>query len=375
MITMHVVLVDVLARPMPLTVLAVALGAAALFGRRLARRRGVPPAVGVLFVAAVGAVLAVTSGADGRQAADFAPAPGTGGFLPGQLHPSRLADLVTTLPANGEQWANVALFLPVGLLAQAFWRHAAWSVGFCLTLSAVIEIWQAYVGRSTDLVDLRNNIIGAILGVILFHAAGSRVRGWTSWLLERMPVVQLTAVTAAAAAALLGLVVSQQGYHNVPRPEALFLVDPTLPNHELLDSVLAIVAARAGADPQFSYVPQTPPPGLRRMTGGSTDPIMDSYDMADPAIRQASVQFSAQPGSTCTATSAASCVRGGPLHPAPPDPQFRYVSVHLHGDVTASPSRAVAARYWSKVKLVPLAEAAWFTDLVTRAQAAPKRRV
>lgn len=218
--------------------------------------------MGVLFLAAVGVVLAVTGAADTRRVEDFAPAPGAVGFLQQVFDPRRFADMVTTLPADGEQCGNVALFLPVGLFAQAFWRRTVWSIGFCLLLSIVIEVWQSYVGRSADLVDVRNNAVGGILGVICFLAVGSAARGRARRVLERAHIERLTAVTAAAVAVLLAFVVSQQGYHNAPPQEEILLGDPKVPDHELLDSVLAIVAARAGGDPQFSYVPQRPRPAF-----------------------------------------------------------------------------------------------------------------
>lgn len=373
---------EVVVRPVPLTILVVALVAAAVFGGRLARRRGASPVAGVLFLAGVGVVLALTGAADTRHAEDFTPPPGAFGFLHRLFDPSRVVSVVTSLPAGDEQWANVALYVPIGLLAQAFWRRADCSIGFTVLLSVVIEMWQSYVGRSADLVDVRNNSAGGLLGVIIYFAIGAAVRDQARRLLQRVRAGRMAAasaaVTAAAVAVLLGVVVWQQGYHNRPPEESLLLVDPNVADHELLDSVLDIVSARANGEPQFSYLPETPPPGLRRMGGGSTAPIIDSYDLTDRTIRQVSVEFSAQPAAACTDMStpetAQGCTRSGWLQPAPSDPRFRHVTVYLYGPGAgkSSPSYLAAKSYWSKTKLVPIDEAKWFTDLVTRAKAAPK---
>lgn len=201
------VVVDVLVRPVPLAILVVTLAAAAAFGGRLARRRGVAPVVGVLLLACVGVVLALTAAGDSRQEEDYAPAPGALGFLRRLLVSDRVGAIVTAPPVTAEQFANIALFVPVGLLAYAYYRSVWRCAGFATILSVLIETWQSYVGRSADLVDVRNNVAGALLGMVLFLLAGSRVRGAVRALLERLRIHWVVAAAAVAVAAVLGVLV------------------------------------------------------------------------------------------------------------------------------------------------------------------------
>jgi len=195
-------------RPLPLSVLFITLVVAAVFGSRIPRHGSASGRTGGLFLAAVGVVVTLTCTADTRNVADFAPEPGALGFLRRLVDFDQVAATVTTPPATGEQLANVALYIPAGLLAYALWRSAVKSVGFCVLLSVTIETWQSYVGRSAELIDIRNNVFGSILGVLLYVIAGPRVRAWTSQMVEEARVKQVLAFAAVTIGVLLTVVVS-----------------------------------------------------------------------------------------------------------------------------------------------------------------------
>jgi hypothetical protein len=144
-------------KPATLIVLALTL----LLAWPLGRRRG---ATGVLFVVTLGAILAATATtrlfhfgvADVRpylgQFGD--PAYVFGGFA-----------------GNLERLCNIALFLPLGLLATLLWRRPLLVVASCSGLSFLLEAWQAVIGRGGDAIDVAHNTVGAALGVGLAYLA------------------------------------------------------------------------------------------------------------------------------------------------------------------------------------------------------------
>lgn len=91
-------------------------------------------------------------------------------------------DLVPDLKA--EEMANIAMFVPFGLLFPAWWpRRRWWTVAVAAAVSAAIELtqWAFLSWRSPSLGDVRWNTVGAACGFALWLAAralldASRVR-------------------------------------------------------------------------------------------------------------------------------------------------------------------------------------------------------
>lgn len=147
----------VLVKPATLAVLALTLALAWPLGRRRGR-------LGVLFVLTLGSILAAT-------ATTRLFAPGLAG-LPPYLH--EFADpayLFGGFGGNLERLANIALFLPLGLLATLLWRRPLLVIGSCAGLSFLLEAWQSVIGRGGDAVDVVHNTTGAVLGAGLAYLA------------------------------------------------------------------------------------------------------------------------------------------------------------------------------------------------------------
>ncbi|MFI5931850.1 VanZ family protein [Actinoplanes sp. NPDC051494] len=170
----HLGLFTFIRHPVPLTVLALTVALAWPLSRPLARRPGRARPVAALLVVAIGTVVALT------LTPNF-------GFLPTEVLPphflTQLDDpasvwaTLTQPPADAEQIANIALYVPVGLLAGLLWKNAvrATLLGFALT--AFIETCQYDIpGRAGSLTDIRNNTIGALAGAVL-AAVVTRPRG------------------------------------------------------------------------------------------------------------------------------------------------------------------------------------------------------
>ena len=79
---------------------------------------------------------------------------------------------------------NILLFIPFGLFAPIVFRRlrkiyfAALAV-FLLTLS--IEVFQFFIGRSSDIDDLIANLLGGIIGFGIFMALGRLFKNKTWW--------------------------------------------------------------------------------------------------------------------------------------------------------------------------------------------------
>lgn len=124
-------------------------------GRRL--RRG---PLGVVFVAVAGAVLAATASTPYPH---FSAA-----RVQVYLAAWTRTDLLTGFAGDAERLANIALLLPLALLATLLWRRPVAVVLGCTLFSFAIEGWQAFAGgRAADPVDVIHNTAGAALGAVL----------------------------------------------------------------------------------------------------------------------------------------------------------------------------------------------------------------
>jgi hypothetical protein len=78
---------------------------------------------------------------------------------------------------RGDVIINVLGFVPLGFLAMGlltemrrtgFWQSLGWVVAFCLCVSLSIELVQYFLpGRSSSLVDVLTNTLGALVGATL----------------------------------------------------------------------------------------------------------------------------------------------------------------------------------------------------------------
>lgn len=191
------------------------------------------------------------------------------------------------------------------------------------------------------------------------------------------PVHTLTAAVVAAAAAagtVTAIVVHQR---NADTPPAVTLptgapVNPSAAGARLLQDAADIAAYHKTGEPNFSYVPEQQPPDLLRMgLGGHGAQTADTYQFGDRKL-QAIVVFSADSSTNCPAL----CVRGTTPVPAA-TAGFRHVMVYFTGNVgespsTTDPATAAAAKFWSSTTFVPVAKAAWFTELLDRAARNPQ---
>jgi hypothetical protein len=153
-------------------------------------------------------------------------------------------------------------------------------------------------------------------------------------------------------------------------------VDWSVAEHELLEDVLAIDAGRHEGTVNFTYVPETRPDGLRRMSAHTADhgtKILDDYDIGPIQIL---AEFTAEPTTSCEEMNADPggllCIRDEKLKVAADEPKMRNVMMY-YGEGLKKVSDGDIRKFWSSVKLVPVADAPWFTELLERARAAPKQ--
>jgi hypothetical protein len=163
----------VVTRPAPLVVFAAVLAFAWPIGHRLAERYQCRPWVVVLFVIEVGVILALTMTPNPPPPPDVPTYPhfltllGNGHLIWSQL---------VAVPRGLEQLANIALYVPAGVLGWYMWRSALRSAGFGMALTVFIETCQyGITGRGGSITDIRNNTAGAILGAVV-TAAIARAR-------------------------------------------------------------------------------------------------------------------------------------------------------------------------------------------------------
>ncbi|XVU30108.1 VanZ family protein [Actinoplanes sp. CA-054009] len=131
-----------------LTILAATAVLAWPVGRLL--RRGL---LGVAFVVALGGVLALTT----TTSMPYYSLDGITRFL-------HTASLVDGFADTTERRANIALFVPLALIATVLWRRPLTIAAAAALLSFLIEAWQGFIGRAGELVDVLHNTAGALLG-------------------------------------------------------------------------------------------------------------------------------------------------------------------------------------------------------------------
>ena len=138
-------------RPATLTLMLLTIALAWPIGRR-------GGATGVLFVLALGIVLAATT-------TGYLPYFSFGGvdrYLHGFAHPGRL---VHGFAGTRERLANIVLFVPLGVFGTLLWRRPLLILTGCVALTFTIETWQGYIGRTADAADVLHNTVGAAVGV------------------------------------------------------------------------------------------------------------------------------------------------------------------------------------------------------------------
>ena len=151
--------------PIPLAALSATALLALPIGRRLAAHRSCPELVAVLLILMVGLVAALTLTPN-------PPAPGVTEILPPHYltlltHPRTVWAQLTEPPADGEQQANIALFVPIGVLAALVFGTVLRATLFGAALTVFVETCQyGIAGRAGSFTDIRNNTLGALLGAI-----------------------------------------------------------------------------------------------------------------------------------------------------------------------------------------------------------------
>ena len=151
--------------PVPLVILIATVLVAVPAGRRLAAWQHCSRVAAVLLVLMVGIVAALTLTPN-------PPEPGVIEILPPHYltqltHPRAVWAQLTAPPADGEQQANIAMFVPIGVLAALVFGSIPRATLFGAALTVFVETCQyGIVGRAGSITDIRNNTLGALLGAI-----------------------------------------------------------------------------------------------------------------------------------------------------------------------------------------------------------------
>jgi hypothetical protein len=154
-----------------------ALAVAWPLGWWLARRQSCSRVTAVLFVLSAGVILALTLSPN---------EPGRYSLLPPHYlthlgDPGQVWAALRALPDDGEEYANIALYVPLGFLGRQVWRSAARAALCGLALTVLVETCQFdIVGRAGSLTDIRNNTLGAVLGAGAAVALACRPRAATT---------------------------------------------------------------------------------------------------------------------------------------------------------------------------------------------------
>ena len=151
--------------PVPLVILTATVLLAVPVGRKLATWQHCSPVAAVLLILMVGIVAALTLTPN-------PPEPGVTEILPPHyltllIHPRVVWAQLIAPPADGEQQANIALFVPIGVLAALVFGTIPRATLFGAALTVFVETCQyGIAGRAGSFTDIRNNTLGALLGAI-----------------------------------------------------------------------------------------------------------------------------------------------------------------------------------------------------------------
>lgn len=152
--------------PAALAVIAATLATAWPLGRRLSNRYQCSRAAAVLFVVAVGLILALTL--TPNAPATGIPLPQPPHFVYQLGHPRLVWAMLITPPNDAEELANIAVYLPAGFLGRYVWSSVGRATGVGLALTVFVETCQyGVIGRAGSITDIRNNALGAFLGALL----------------------------------------------------------------------------------------------------------------------------------------------------------------------------------------------------------------
>jgi len=151
--------------PVPLVILIATVLLAVPVGRKLATWQRCSSVAAVLLILMVGIVAGLTLTPN-------PPAPGVTEILPPHYltlltHPRVVWAQLVAPPADGEQQANIALFVPIGVLAALVFGTIPRATLFGAALTVFVETCQYCIaGRAGSFTDIRNNTLGALLGAI-----------------------------------------------------------------------------------------------------------------------------------------------------------------------------------------------------------------
>jgi nitrate/nitrite transporter NarK len=164
-------------QPYTSVALGFAIAASWPLGRWLAPRRGRSRVIAALFALSAGLILALTL--TPNEPGRYSPFPAH--YLTQLSHPGRAWAALWALPDDREEYANIALYLPLGFLARHFLGSAAGAALCGMALTVFVETCQyGIVGRDGSLTDIRNNSLGTVLGVAAavgaIRVAGPRIR-------------------------------------------------------------------------------------------------------------------------------------------------------------------------------------------------------
>lgn len=91
--------------------------------------------------------------------------------------------------------SNIVMFMPFGFCPALLWRRSRWykALGIGLLFTENIECWQLFIGRTFDVDDLILNMLGAMLGWLLWVALDRP----HLWCRQRPPVEELISAVVA----------------------------------------------------------------------------------------------------------------------------------------------------------------------------------
>lgn len=189
-------------------------------------------------------------------------------------------------------------------------------------------------------------------------------------------------VAVAAGVTVAGYRHSRPDAPQPPPVPPVQMVSDSVPDHELLQDVLTILAARQGSGPRpFPYLPKSRPADLQHLQSGSVgQAVVDTY-LVQGGDLSVKVAVSAEATPICsdlrTDKLNGLCLRDEALRPAAVDGvDYRHLVVYVTDRVGRTPAPEAPGlnevrRFWGTVEMVPVNEATWFSELGTRARQAP----